>query len=184
MVPREKLLYFPPRSRTYPPWYVERERDPIMDEKKSPNSVTCPILDRTIASGCPEHPDQPATPNRVCIAFLRGDQLFEEGTPIEGVHCLHSGRAVLVKRSEMEERVVAVVPPGHVLGVPDILAGDHYQNGALALDDISVCFIPKEAALALFKQNPSIILRIMRKLCERITSIEEHMDDRDATETS
>jgi CRP-like cAMP-binding protein len=53
----------------------------------------------------------------------------------------------------------------------------------LAFDDISVCFIPKEAALTLFKENPSIILRIMRKLCERITSIEERMDNRDATET-
>lgn len=69
-----------------------------------------------------------------------------------------------------------MITPGDILGMPDILSGDLHQNAALAIEEASICFIPKEEALELLQTNPHIMIRILRKLCERIQSMEKHID--------
>lgn len=147
-----------------------------MNGMKSPECVHCPLLDRAIEDGCPDNPNKPAISSRTRTDFPAGAQLFEEGKPITGIHCLHAGKAALVKRHEKDDLVVAVVTPGDILGMPDILGGDIHQNGAMAIEDTSICFIPKEEALELLKTAPHIMIRIMRKMCERIQSMEQHID--------
>ncbi len=147
-----------------------------MNEIKSSECVYCPLLDRAIDNECPDAWHKPAITGGTQRSFPAGTQLFEEGKPIAGIHCLRSGRAALVKRREEENLVVAVVTPGDVLGMPDILGGDIHQNGALAIEDSSICFIPKEKALELLTTNPHIMVRIMCKICERIRSMEHYID--------
>jgi len=147
-----------------------------MDDMNSPECVRCPLLDRAIENGCPDNPHEPAISGRTRTVFPAGSRLFEEGKPITGIHCLHSGRAALVKGRDDEDRIVTVITPGDILGMPDILSGDLHQNAALAIEEASICFIPKEEALELLQTNPHIMIRILRKLCERIQSMEKHID--------
>lgn len=148
-----------------------------MNEIKLPDCVDCPLLDKTIDNGCPDHSHEPAMPGRTCMVFPQGAHLFEEGAPIKGIHCLHSGQVALAKKQSEEEMwIVAVATPGEVLGMPDILSEKTHRSGALALQDSSACFIPKEEALELFKKNPPIMLQIMRRIIDRIRWMEEHIE--------
>jgi len=143
-----------------------------MNGIKPPDCPDCPLLDRAIEDRCPDHPDEP-TLGKTCVAFQQGERLFEEGAPIKGIHCLHIGQVALArKRDEEEMLIVAIATPGDVLGMPDILSEENHRNVALALQDTSACFISKEKALDLLKKNPAIMLRIMRKVCERLRSME------------
>lgn len=148
-----------------------------MNKIKLPDCVDCPLLDKAVENGCPDALHGLAIPGKAHAIFTAGEKIFEEGKPIAGIHCMHSGKVALVKRSAAEEEwIVAVATSGDVLGMPDILSGELHQNGALAVEDTSLCFIPKEEALELIKQNPNIMLRIMRKMCERIRAMEQHID--------
>ncbi len=111
------------------------------------------------------------------MKFPEGERLFEEGAPIEGLHCLQSGRVVLSRRQEKQICILAVAPAGDVLGMPDILREETYRSRAMTLQETVVCFIPREEALRLFRTNPAIMVRIMRKVCDRIVSMERYATD-------
>ena len=145
-----------------------------MDEILRPDCAHCPLLDDM--GGCPDDLSEPGIAGRTRASYTAGERLFQEGETIGGICCLRSGRAALVKGSDGGEWVVAVATPGDVLGVPDILGEERHQNGALAIEDTSVCFIPKPQALSLLQTNPQIMIGIMRKMCERIRSMEQHIE--------
>jgi CRP-like cAMP-binding protein len=147
-----------------------------MNELDAKDCIGCHFFTSAIYDEHGDIPDRPEIAGRLRVEFTAGEELFEEGKPIAGIHCVHSGCVTIVKRAANEELVVAVVSPGDILGVPDIVAGEVHQNGARAIEDITICFIPKAKALELFEKDPGIMLGIMRKVCERIQSMERHAE--------
>jgi CRP/FNR family transcriptional regulator len=128
----------------------------------------CPFLDRAVAARSPGEPAP--IPGMRRLAYSAGELVFREGDAIEGIHCIHTGLVGLVKNNG--ELVVAAVPSRDLLGVPDIVTGDRHQNGALALEDTSLCFIPKGEALRILRRQPAILVDVMRRLCDRIRAME------------
>jgi CRP/FNR family transcriptional regulator len=147
--------------------------NPHADPAQPTACINCPLLDKPIGNGCPDDPKEFITPGRSRRMFSVGERIFSEGTPITGIHCMHAGRVAMIKRAEDEEWVVGMVTLGDILGMPDIITGEHYRNSAMALEHTLACFIPKEEALELLRRNPPLMVRLMQKVCERITSAEK-----------
>lgn len=134
----------------------------------------CPLLNKPLENGCPADSSESACCDRIRQIFSAGELIFEENDLVTGIYCVQAGKAALIKQAEEGEWAVAVVTPGDVLGMPDIINEGFYHNGALALENTSLCFIPKEKAQEIFRKDPSIMLRIMRRICARIASMEQH----------
>lgn len=148
-----------------------------MNKIKQLECANCPLLDETIENGCPADTPESGTSGKVCMEFPQGEPIFEEGAPIDGIHCLHAGQVALAKKCDEEEMwVVAMAMPGDVLGMPDILGEETHRNSAVAIQDSSTCFIPRTEALELLKRNPEIMLRILRQVCARIQSMEQRAE--------
>ena len=110
----------------------------------------------------------------VCMDLAAGDKVVEQGERIDGIYCIHSGSVALVKQRDDRRMIISVVKTGDLLGMPEMLSADTHPNGAVALEDTSACFIPKEIATELLKRNPVIMVRIMARVCERLRSMEQH----------
>jgi CRP-like cAMP-binding protein len=141
----------------------------------SQDCAECPLFSRAIDGGCAQAPDDPSAPGRMSVLFNEGEYIVDEGKPIIGIHCIRSGKVAFVKRGEygVSDLIVSLAQPGDIIGIPDMFTGNVHQNGALVLEAASACFIPMEQAMEVLKNDPSIMFRIMRRVCDRIHKVEQ-----------
>lgn len=138
----------------------------------------CALLDATMEHGCPDNPDAPVAPGRVQTFFPLGQHIYQEGEELRGVYCMNGGQAALVKQDgNGTELIVAVISPGDVLGMPDMLEGSIYRTSAVALRDSMACFIPVEEMRALVRNNPAIMVRLLQQICQRIHTLEQKIEE-------
>jgi CRP-like cAMP-binding protein len=65
---------------------------------------------------------------------------------------------------------------GDIIGMPEILNDKYYSATAVAERVTSVSFIPKKEFLEMVRRDPSIILRSMKRVCERIAELERKIE--------
>lgn len=106
-------------------------------------------------------------------------QIFRERDEIEGVQCLCKGSVVLLKQDkDGQVHAVGVALPGDLLGYPDILVGNSHLNTAVALEESHFYFLHREQFIELTRKDSLIPLRLMAKLSQRITDVEERLTNR------
>jgi CRP-like cAMP-binding protein len=110
--------------------------------------------------------------------FESGTQIFEEGEPITGVHYLQSGRVALLRCiGDNAHCQTHIATAGDILGMPEVLEGSCYQNSAVALEQSSTHLLSKPEFLQMIRANPAIVIESMRRICQRLDCLEEHLDD-------
>lgn len=75
----------------------------------------------------------------------KGDNIFQEGDRLNGVFCVRSGVSKLSKLSDNgRDQIVKLASKGEVLGQRSVITQEQTNLSATALEDMEVCFIPKE----------------------------------------
>ena len=78
----------------------------------------------------------------------KGDPIFEEGDKLNGVYCVRNGVSKLSKLSANgKDQIVKFASKGEVLGQRSVISQESTNLSAIAVDDMEVCFIPKESCL-------------------------------------
>jgi len=113
-----------------------------------------------------------------CTTYKRGQIIFsEQGWPL-GLYCINTGKVKLSQSGvDGKDQIVRLAKDGDTLGYRALLSGDRYVNSAVALDDSSVCFIPKEVFFKLIEKNANLSLQIMRMLGENLKSAQQRITD-------
>jgi CRP/FNR family cyclic AMP-dependent transcriptional regulator len=97
----------------------------------------------------------------------KGELLFSEGRPCQGVYILGDGRAKLSVCSESGKRLMLrVAGPGEILGLGSNLSGDAYEFTAELLDSSQVAFIKRKDLLRFLRENPTICMEVVHRLSE------------------
>lgn len=97
--------------------------------------------------------------------FKKGDVLFEEGEHLNGVYCVRSGIAKLSKLSNNgRDQIVKFVSNGEVLGQRSIIAKEASNLSAVAVNDLSVCFIPKNYIVDNLENNPKFSYEFLKEM--------------------
>jgi CRP-like cAMP-binding protein len=97
--------------------------------------------------------------------FKKGDVLFEEGEHLNGVYCVRSGIAKLSKLSNNgRDQIVKFVSNGEVLGQRSIIAKEASNLSAVAVNDLSVCFIPKNYIIDNLENNPKFSYEFLKEM--------------------
>jgi CRP/FNR family transcriptional regulator len=91
----------------------------------------------------------------------------------EGVYCLYSGKVKVSKKGkDQKEYITRLATPGYILGV-SLFTCKHYANSAIALEKTAACFIHKDEFIPFIKNNPDVLLQVMKHLCYEIEVVEQ-----------
>lgn len=96
----------------------------------------------------------------------KGDIIFEEGDTLDGIFCIKDGVCKLTKLSSNgKDQIVKLVTKGELLGQRSLISEEPANLGAVALEDMQVCFVPKSQVMEFFNVNNKFSLNMMKNVC-------------------
>jgi CRP-like cAMP-binding protein len=100
------------------------------------------------------------------MSFKKGQVIFTEGSTINGVFCVKTGKCKMSKlNSNGKEQIVRFIKGGDILGYRSVIANEPVALTVTALDDMNVCFIPKVEIFDALEKNPKFIMDMMKTAC-------------------
>jgi CRP-like cAMP-binding protein len=99
--------------------------------------------------------------------FAEGTTLFEQGSVAMGIFLVESGEVrVLLPSGQSQRQLLEVAGPGTILGLSESMAGEEHRITAVAGEDTSAVFIPREEFLAFLHEHPDFCMQVVRILSE------------------
>lgn len=103
--------------------------------------------------------------NKVTRNVRKGETIFFEGERLNGVFCVRSGVSKLSKRSENgKDQIIKLATKGNVMGQIAVITQETADLTAVALDDMEVCFIPKNHIEEGLANNPDFTNAVLKKM--------------------
>jgi len=101
------------------------------------------------------------------LHIKKGEVIFSEGASLRGVYCLRNGKCKLTKLAPNgKEQIVRFINKGELIGHRSVISNTVAHLTVTALEEMDVCFIPKQEILNLFKNNSEFSFEITRSLAE------------------
>ncbi|MFK7780932.1 Crp/Fnr family transcriptional regulator [Psychroserpens sp.] len=102
---------------------------------------------------------------KVTKKVKKGDTLFEEGEHLNGIFCVRDGVSKLSKLSSNgKDQILKLVTKGEVLGQSSIISDEKSDLRATAINDMEVCFIPKENIVVPLNNNPKFTMEVLKTM--------------------
>lgn len=106
----------------------------------------------------------------------KGDVIFAEGDSVNGVFCVKDGVCKLTKLSPNgKDQIVKLVRKGELLGQRSMISEEPANLSAVALEDMTVCFIPKSEIMTFFNQNNKFSMSMIRSLAGDLREADDLM---------
>ena len=106
----------------------------------------------------------------------KGETVFDEGDALNGIYCIKDGICKLSKLSDNgKDQIVKLVKKGELLGQRSLISEESTNLSAVAVEDMQVCFIPKQEILQFFNENNQFSLNMMRSVCGDLKDADDHM---------
>ena len=100
--------------------------------------------------------------SKVTKTIKKGEAIFEEGEKLNGVFCVRNGASKLSKMSDNgKDQVVKIATKGEVLGQRSVITEEATNLSAVALNNMEVCFIPKNHLTDSINSNPEFTKAIL-----------------------
>ncbi len=104
----------------------------------------------------------------------KGEPLFEEGDKLNGVYCVRNGVSKLSKLSANgKDQIVKLASKGEVLGQRSVISQESANLSAVAVNDMEVCFIPKESINNTLQKNPNFTLEVLRHMAHDLKEADD-----------
>ncbi len=111
---------------------------------------------------------------KTILTFKKGESLFEEGDNTNGVYCIKAGICKMTKLSANgKDQIVKLAQEGDLIDKRLIISEELSNTSAFALEDMEVCFIPREPILKAFSNNNQFSLLMMRSICADLKDANE-----------
>jgi CRP-like cAMP-binding protein len=108
--------------------------------------------------------------------YQKGQSLFGEGAYPRGLYCVSHGKIKITQTGvDGKEQIVHLAKSGDVLGYRALLSGDVYSCSALAMEDSTVCFIPKDIFHFMVEKNSRLGLQLIRLLSKELKDTEKKL---------
>lgn len=102
---------------------------------------------------------------KTSTTIKRGEVLFDEGEHINGVFCIRDGVCKVSKMSANgKDQIIKLIKKGDLIGERSLISNESSNLKAVALNDMEVCFIPKEEIMKDLKQNSNFTMSILTDL--------------------
>ena len=99
----------------------------------------------------------------------KGETIFEEGNPLNGVYCIKEGVCKLVKmNSQGKDTILKLVKKGELLGQRTVFSEEISNLSAIAVEDMKVCFIPKGELIGFYENNAKFSMEVTKDFCSQL----------------
>lgn len=116
--------------------------------------------------------------SRVSYNLKKGESLFSEGENINGIFCVNEGVCKMTKLSSNgNQQVIKLSAAGELLGQRSMISEEPAGLSAIAVNDMHVCFIPKEKVLEFFNHNNRFSMSMMKAICGDLKEANTHLVD-------
>ena len=106
----------------------------------------------------------------------KGETVFDEGDALNGIYCIKDGICKLSKLSDNgKDQIVKLVKKGELLGQRSLISEEYTNLSAVAVEDMQVCFIPKQEILQFFNENNQFSLNMMKSVCGDLKDADDNM---------
>lgn len=106
----------------------------------------------------------------------KGETVFDEGDALNGIYCIKDGICKLSKLSDNgKDQIVKLVKKGELLGQRSLISEESTNLSAVAVEEMQVCFIPKQEILQFFNENNQFSLNMMKSVCGDLKDADDNM---------
>ena len=99
----------------------------------------------------------------------KGEPIFDEGERLKGVFCIKDGVCKVSKMSENgRNQIISLVTKGDLLGERSLISDEASNLKAVALNDMEVCFIPKEEIMKDLSKNPDFSMSVLKDMANTL----------------
>jgi len=104
----------------------------------------------------------------------KGEVIFDEGDKLNGVFCIKDGICKLSKLSANgKDQIVKLVVKGELLGQRSLISDERANLQATALNDMEVCFIPKEEIINDLQKNPKFTYDVLQQMAHDLKEADD-----------
>jgi len=143
------------------------------------NCLTCPIRYRSIFSDIPEEqlPEVIKDFRTSVITLTPNETIYTEGAPATHTYTLRKGLIKLTKSlADGRTQIVRIIGHGELFGF-DGLAGEDYNQTALALTDCEICKLPMKELERIRQASPSVEKAMMQGWIQGLRAAENMLLD-------
>lgn len=109
-------------------------------------------------------------------SYKKGDIIFSENEMLNGVYCVRKGICKLTKLSANgKDQTVKLLGEGDLIGQRSIISEERTNLSAIALNDVKVCFVPKEQILNTIKSNQDFSFKVLQNLAQDLRGAEDDL---------
>lgn len=106
---------------------------------------------------------------KITKSIKKGQTLFEEGEKLNGIFCIRDGVSKLSKLSSNgKDQIVKLAAKGEVIGQRSVITEEKVDVKATAINDMEVCFIPKDKIVTPLKSNPKFTMEVLKTMASNI----------------
>ncbi len=112
------------------------------------------------------------------LNLSKGEVLFKEGEAPQGLYSIQKGKIKIYRTgNEGKEQIVRLANVQDIVGYRALIGHDDYANGAAALEESTVCFIPKEIVTKVMEGNLLIHERMIQLLADDLKYAEQKIKE-------
>ena len=149
-----------------------------MKEVENPDCRQCNARIKSVFCKLPEDELLVLNNKKECGYYKKGDTIFSEGTSSHGIYCMNSGKAKISQLGEEgKEQILYLSGEGDLLGYRSVLSGEPYTVTAVALEDSSVCHIPKSMFKQMIESDNHLALEIIQILSDDLKVAERNITE-------
>lgn len=106
---------------------------------------------------------------KTVVKIKKGDTIFDEQEHVNGVYCIKDGICKVSKMSENgRNQIISLVQKGSLLGERSLISDEVSNLKAVALEDMEVCFIPKEEIITDLQKNPNFSMSVLKNMANNL----------------
>lgn len=110
--------------------------------------------------------------------YKRGSIIYREGSRINGCYCIQKGIIKVFKTGiDGKEQIIRFARAGDIIGFRSVLSNELACTTAEVLDDASMCYIPGETLVYLFKNNGNFSMELMQLTCKELGEANAYITD-------
>ncbi|MFC0605067.1 Crp/Fnr family transcriptional regulator [Winogradskyella pulchriflava] len=108
--------------------------------------------------------------------YKKGEVIFDEGESLHGVYCVRSGVCKMTKLSANgKDHTVKLLGKGELIGQRSIISDERTNLSAIALNDIELCYVPKDQILTNIHENKDFSFDVLQHLASDLKGAEDDL---------